>query len=47
MDKSFGVVNGLLETIYTYKNNQNLVDNMCEKYLNNRASTLNMVITET
>ena len=47
MDDSFGVVNGHLETIHAYTNDQNLVDNMHSKYRRGRAAALNMVITET
>jgi len=41
------VVKGHLETIHSYANNQNLVDNMHKKHLRGRAAALNMVITET
>jgi glyceraldehyde 3-phosphate dehydrogenase len=37
---------GHLETIHSYTNDQNLVDNMHKKYRRGRAA-LNMVITET
>ncbi len=47
IDDSFGVVNGHLETIHAYTNDQNLVDNMHKKYRRGRAAALNMVITET
>jgi len=47
IDDNFGVVNGHLETIHAYTNDQNLVDNMHEKYRRGRAAALNMVITET
>ncbi len=47
VDQSFGVVNGHLETIHAYTNDQNLVDNMHSKYRRGRAAALNMVITET
>ncbi len=47
VDDSFGVVNGHLETIHAYTNDQNLVDNMHKKYRRGRAAALNMVITET
>jgi glyceraldehyde 3-phosphate dehydrogenase len=38
---------GHLETIHSYTNDQNLVDNMHKKYRRGRAAALNMVITET
>ena len=44
---SLGVVQGHLETIHAYTNDQNLVDNMHSKYRRGRAAALNMVITET
>ncbi|GAA3517694.1 glyceraldehyde-3-phosphate dehydrogenase [Aquimarina addita] len=47
IDESFGVINGHLETIHAYTNDQNLVDNMHSKYRRGRAAALNMVITET
>lgn len=47
MEDSFGVVNGHLETIHAYTNDQNLVDNFHSKYRRGRAAGLNMVITET
>ncbi len=47
VDESFGVINGHLETIHAYTNDQNLVDNMHNKYRRGRAAALNMVITET
>ena len=47
IDDALGVVNGHLETIHAYTNDQNLVDNMHKKYRRGRAAGLNMVITET
>ncbi|MFT7497668.1 MAG: glyceraldehyde 3-phosphate dehydrogenase [Porticoccaceae bacterium] len=47
IEDNFGVVNGHLETIHAYTNDQNLVDNMHSKYRRGRAAALNMVITET
>lgn len=47
IEDSFGVVHGHLETIHAYTNDQNLVDNMHNKYRRGRAAALNMVITET
>ena len=41
------VVKGHIETIHAYTNDQNLVDNMHNKYRRGRAAALNMVITET
>ena len=47
IEDSLGVVQGHLETIHAYTNDQNLVDNMHSKYRRGRAAALNMVITET
>lgn len=47
IEDSFGVLQGHLETIHAYTNDQNLVDNMHKKYRRGRAAALNMVITET
>ena len=47
IEETFGVVQGHLETIHAYTNDQNLVDNMHTKYRRGRAAALNMVITET
>lgn len=47
MEDKFGVLNGHLETIHAYTNDQNLVDNFHKKYRRGRAAALNMVITET
>ncbi len=47
IEESLGVVHGHLETIHAYTNDQNLVDNMHNKYRRGRAAGLNMVITET
>ena len=47
MEDNFGVNHGHLETIHAYTNDQNLVDNMHNKYRRGRAAALNMVITET
>ena len=47
IEDKFGVVSGHLETIHAYTNDQNLVDNLHNKYRRGRAAALNMVITET
>ena len=47
VEDSFGVKSGHLETIHSYTNDQNLVDNFHKKYRRGRAAALNMVITET
>jgi glyceraldehyde 3-phosphate dehydrogenase len=47
IEDSLGIKKGHLETIHAYTNDQNLVDNMHDKYRRGRAAALNMVITET
>ncbi len=47
IEESFGIINGHIETIHAYTNDQNLVDNYHKKYRRGRAAALNMVITET
>ncbi|MBA6151111.1 glyceraldehyde-3-phosphate dehydrogenase [Gelidibacter maritimus] len=47
IEDTFGVKYGHLETIHSYTNDQNLVDNFHNKYRRGRAAALNMVITET
>ena len=47
IDENLGVAHGHLETIHSYTNDQNLVDNLHKKYRRGRAAGLNMVITET
>lgn len=47
VEEELGIVNGHLETIHAYTNDQNLVDNMHKKYRRGRAAAINMVITET
>jgi len=43
----FGVENGHVETIHSFTNDQNLIDNYHKGDRRGRAATLNMVITET
>ncbi|WP_214225328.1 glyceraldehyde-3-phosphate dehydrogenase [Pedobacter sp. B4-66] len=47
IDDAFGVEKGHIETIHSYTNDQNLLDNYHKKYRRGRAAALNMVITET
>lgn len=47
INKKLGVNQGHIETIHSYTNDQNLVDNMHSKSRRGRAAGLNMVITET
>ena len=47
MKQSLGVERGHIETIHSYTNDQNLLDNYHAKYRRGRSAALNMVITET
>ncbi|MVZ66511.1 glyceraldehyde-3-phosphate dehydrogenase [Sphingobacterium sp. DK4209] len=47
LQKRIGIVKGHIETIHSYTNDQNLVDNFHKKERRGRAAALNMVITET
>jgi len=45
--KNLGIIGGHIETIHSYTNDQNLLDNYHKKYRRGRSAALNMVITET
>jgi len=47
LENTIGIDRGHIETIHSYTNDQNLVDNMHKKSRRGRAAALNMVITET
>lgn len=47
VEKEFGVEKGHIETVHSYTNDQNLLDNYHKKYRRGRSAALNMVITET
>ncbi len=47
IEKTLGVEKGHIETIHSYTNDQNLLDNYHPKYRRGRSAPLNMVITET
>ncbi len=47
VEKEFGVQRGHIETVHSYTNDQNLLDNYHKKYRRGRSAALNMVITET
>jgi glyceraldehyde 3-phosphate dehydrogenase len=47
IDKTLGIDKGHIETIHSYTNDQNLLDNYHPKYRRGRSAPLNMVITET
>ncbi len=47
LDKKFGVNHGHVETVHSFTNDQNLIDNYHKGSRRGRAATLNMVLTET
>lgn len=47
IEEKLSIKNGHLETIHSYTNDQNLLDNYHKKYRRGRSAPLNMVITET
>jgi len=47
IDKNLGINRGHIETIHSYTNDQNLLDNYHPKYRRGRSAPVNMVITET
>ena len=47
LDKEFGIQKGHIETVHSYTNDQNLLDNYHKKYRRGRSAPSNMVITET
>lgn len=47
IDDSFGIEKGHIETVHSYTNDQNLLDNYHKKYRRGRSAALNLVITET
>ena len=47
IDKELGIEKGHIETVHSYTNDQNLLDNYHKKYRRGRSAALNMVITET
>lgn len=47
VDDHFTIQKGHIETIHSYTNDQNLLDNYHKKYRRGRSAALNLVITET
>lgn len=47
IESELGIVKGHIETIHSYTNDQNLLDNFHKKTRRGRSAPLNMVITET
>ncbi|MBQ0727565.1 MAG: glyceraldehyde-3-phosphate dehydrogenase [Thalassolituus oleivorans] len=47
MNDAYGIVNGHVETVHSYTNDQNLIDNYHSGDRRGRSAPLNMVITET
>ncbi|HKM25979.1 MAG TPA: glyceraldehyde-3-phosphate dehydrogenase [Thiopseudomonas sp.] len=47
INDKFGIINGHVETVHSYTNDQNLIDNFHAGSRRGRSAPLNMVITET
>jgi glyceraldehyde 3-phosphate dehydrogenase len=47
INNTIGIARGHIETVHSYTNDQNLLDNYHAKYRRGRSAALNMVITET
>lgn len=47
LDQKYGIVGGHIETVHSFTNDQNLIDNYHMKERRGRSAVLNMVITET
>lgn len=47
INDKFGIINGHVETVHSYTNDQNLIDNFHSGSRRGRSAPLNMVITET
>ena len=47
LNDKFGIVNGHMETVHSYTNDQNLIDNYHKGDRRGRSAPLNMVLTET
>lgn len=47
INSTIGIARGHIETVHSYTNDQNLLDNYHAKYRRGRSAALNMVITET
>ncbi|MBY0245065.1 MAG: glyceraldehyde-3-phosphate dehydrogenase [Sphingobacteriaceae bacterium] len=47
VDEAFGIEKGHIETVHSYTNDQNLLDNYHKKSRRGRSAALNLVITET
>jgi glyceraldehyde 3-phosphate dehydrogenase len=47
VNDKFGIINGHVETVHSYTNDQNLIDNFHKGDRRGRSAVLNMVLTET
>ncbi|GAB2197002.1 glyceraldehyde-3-phosphate dehydrogenase [Sessilibacter sp. MAH4] len=47
LNEKYGIIHGHVETVHSYTNDQNLIDNYHKGERRGRAASLNMVITET
>ena len=47
LDEEYGIDSGHIESVHSYTNDQNLIDNFHKKERRGRSAALNIVITET
>ncbi len=47
VDDAYGILHGHVETVHSYTNDQNLIDNMHQGNRRGRSAVLNMVLTQT
>jgi glyceraldehyde 3-phosphate dehydrogenase len=47
LNDEYGIISGHIESVHSYTNDQNLIDNFHKKERRGRSAALNMVITET
>ncbi|CAN5382690.1 glyceraldehyde-3-phosphate dehydrogenase [soil metagenome] len=47
IEDKLGIIKGHIETVHSYTNDQNLLDNYHKKYRRGKSAAMNMVITET
>lgn len=47
LEQKYGIIRGHIETVHSFTNDQNLIDNYHTKERRGRSAVLNMVITET
>ena len=47
IEETYGIERGHIQTVHSYTNDQNLLDNYHKKYRRGKSAALNMVTTET